>query len=64
MVRDDLTDEQLLERVVRGDTAAHEMLYDRYSSAAMGLALRIAGAISVGLGLFVMVEIGLVRGLF
>jgi len=43
MVRDDLSDEQLLERVVRGDTAAHEILYDRYSSAAMGLALRTTG---------------------
>ena len=37
----DLSDEQLMMRVMRGDTGAFETLYDRYSSAVMGLALRI-----------------------
>jgi RNA polymerase sigma-70 factor (ECF subfamily) len=37
----DLSDEQLMTRVMRGDTTAFETLYDRYSSAVMGLALRI-----------------------
>ncbi len=36
------TDEQLMTRAARGDTAAFEVLYDRYASAVMGLALRIA----------------------
>jgi RNA polymerase sigma-70 factor, ECF subfamily len=40
---DDLSDEQLMARVARGDTAAHEALYDRYCSAVMGLSLRITG---------------------
>jgi RNA polymerase sigma-70 factor (ECF subfamily) len=39
----ELSDEQLMERVVRGEVAAHEALYDRYGSAVMGLALRIIG---------------------
>lgn len=37
----EITDEQLVARTARGDAAAFEMLYDRYASTAMGLALRI-----------------------
>jgi len=40
---DELNDEQLMSRVTQGDTAALERLYDRYSPAAMGLALKITG---------------------
>jgi len=43
MVVENWSDEQLIAQVARGDTAAYEMLYDRYSSAGMGLALRITG---------------------
>ena len=43
MIVEERSDEQLIAQVARGDTAAYEMLYDRYSSAAMGLALKITG---------------------
>ena len=36
-------DEELMTRVTRGDTVAYEALYDRYSSAVMGFALKITG---------------------
>ncbi len=35
------SDEQLIARVLRGDTAAHEALFDRYSPVVMGLAYKI-----------------------
>lgn len=41
MGKDDLNDEQLMERVTKGDTDAYEVLYDRYSSVVMGFALKI-----------------------
>ena len=37
----DLSDEQLVARMLAGDTAALETLYDRYAPAVMGLTLRI-----------------------
>lgn len=37
------TDAELLERLMAGDTAAFEALYDRHSRAAYGLAFRILG---------------------
>lgn len=40
---DNLNDEQLMAQVALGDTTAYEVLYDRYSSAIMGFALRITG---------------------
>ena len=40
---DGLPDGDVLSRVMAGDTAAFEMLYDRHSRAAYGLALRILG---------------------
>jgi RNA polymerase sigma-70 factor (ECF subfamily) len=40
---DDLTEDQLIGRVVEKDEAALELLYDRYASAIMGLALKILG---------------------
>jgi RNA polymerase sigma-70 factor (ECF subfamily) len=40
---DGLSDGDVLSRVAAGDTAAFEMLYDRHSRAAYGLALRILG---------------------
>jgi RNA polymerase sigma-70 factor (ECF subfamily) len=43
MIVKEWSDEQLIAQVARGDTAAYEMLYDRYSSAAMGFALKITG---------------------
>jgi RNA polymerase sigma-70 factor, ECF subfamily len=43
MSLESLSDEQLLVRVARGDTAAHEALYDRYGSTVLGLALKITG---------------------
>lgn len=43
MIVQEWSDEQLIAQVARGDTAAYEMLYDRYSSAVMGLALKITG---------------------
>ena len=43
MMVDEWSDEQLIAQVARGDTAAYEMLYDRYASAGMGLALKITG---------------------
>lgn len=36
-------DDQLIAQVVRGDVDAFEILYDRYSPAVMGLALKILG---------------------
>ena len=41
MGADEITDERLVARTVRGDVAAFEVLYDRYASTVMGLALRI-----------------------
>jgi RNA polymerase sigma-70 factor (ECF subfamily) len=43
MMIEEWSDEQLIAQVARGDTAAYEMLYDRYSSAVMGFALKITG---------------------
>src|SRR5579875_1748588 len=40
---DALDDNALLDRVLAGDTAAFEQLYDRHSKAAYGLAMRILG---------------------
>ena len=37
----EITDEQLVARMVRGDVAAFEVLYDRYAPTVMGLALRV-----------------------
>jgi RNA polymerase sigma-70 factor (ECF subfamily) len=37
------TDQMLLERVARRDLPALETLYDRYSAAALGLAMRMVG---------------------
>lgn len=39
----ELSDERLITQVAHGDDVALEGLYDRYSSAVMGLALRIVG---------------------
>ncbi|HLA97309.1 MAG TPA: sigma-70 family RNA polymerase sigma factor [Anaerolineales bacterium] len=38
-----LTDEELIGKIANRDEAAIELLYDRYSSAIMGLALKILG---------------------
>ena len=43
MIVKEWSDEQLIAQVARGDTAAYEMLYDRYGSMVMGLALKITG---------------------
>lgn len=43
MIIKEWNDEQLIAQVARGDTAAYEMLYDRYASAGLGLALKITG---------------------
>ena len=43
MIIKEWSDEQLIAQVARGDTTAYEMLYDRYSSAVMGFALKITG---------------------
>ena len=43
MIIKEWSDEQLITQVARGDTAAYEMLYDRYSSAVLGFALKITG---------------------
>jgi RNA polymerase sigma-70 factor (ECF subfamily) len=43
MIVKEWSDEQLIAQVARGDTAAYEMLYDRYCSLVMGLALKITG---------------------
>ncbi len=43
MIIKEWSDEQLIAQVARGDTAAYEMLYDRYSSVVMGFALKITG---------------------
>ncbi len=43
MIVKEWSDEQLIAQVARGDTAAYEMLYDRYCSAVMGFALKITG---------------------
>jgi RNA polymerase sigma-70 factor, ECF subfamily len=37
------SDEQLIAQVLRGDTAAHEALFDRYGAVVMGLAYKITG---------------------
>lgn len=39
----ELDDEHIMARVMANDAAALEMLYDRYASAVMGVALRITG---------------------
>ncbi len=38
---DEVSDEQLMGRVVRGESAALEILYQRYASSVMGLAFKI-----------------------
>jgi RNA polymerase sigma-70 factor (ECF subfamily) len=38
-----LSDEALIARVTRGDTAALETLYDRYASSVLGLSLKVIG---------------------
>ncbi len=43
MMVENWSDEQLIAQVMRGDTAAYEMLYDRHSAVVMGLALKITG---------------------
>ena len=43
MTIENWSDEQLIAKVALGDVAAYEMLYDRYCSAGMGLALKITG---------------------
>ena len=43
MIVKEWSDEQLIAQVARGDTAAYELLYDRYCSMVMGLALKITG---------------------
>ncbi len=43
MGNDSPSDEQLIAQVLRGDTAAHEALFDRYSPVVMGLAFKITG---------------------
>ena len=43
MIVEKWSDEQLIAQVSRGDTAAYEILYDRYGSVVMGLALKITG---------------------
>ncbi len=43
MIIKEWSDEQLIAQVAHGDTAAYEMLYDRYSSVVMGFALKITG---------------------
>ncbi|MEK7787213.1 MAG: sigma factor, partial [Chloroflexota bacterium] len=43
MSYEDLNDEQLMTQAANGDPAALEMLYDRYASAVMGLAMKIMG---------------------
>lgn len=47
MIVENWSDEQLIAQVARGDTAAYEMLYDRYCSAGMGLALKITGDLAL-----------------
>ena len=39
----DLTDEDILSKTAAGDSAALELLYDRYAPAVMGLALKMLG---------------------
>ncbi len=43
MSRNRIADEQLLAQAAGGDAAALEVLYDRYASAVMGLALKMMG---------------------
>jgi RNA polymerase sigma-70 factor (ECF subfamily) len=43
MIIKEWNDEELIAQVARGNTAAYEMLYDRYASAGLGLALKITG---------------------
>jgi len=43
MGKDYQSDEQLIAQVLRGDAAAHEVLFDRYSPIVMGLAYKITG---------------------
>src|SRR5919202_1122646 len=43
MERKLLSDKELISRVARRDRAAFEVLYDRYSPKAMGLALKLLG---------------------
>ena len=39
----DTTDEALVTQVARGDTAAFELLYDRYASRVLGISIKIIG---------------------
>src|SRR5512132_3940149 len=43
MGNDYLSDEQLIAQVLRGDTSAHEALFDRYGAVVLGLAYKITG---------------------
>jgi RNA polymerase sigma-70 factor (ECF subfamily) len=43
MTHNDLSDEILIARAARGDAGAFEVLYDRYASTVLGLALKITG---------------------
>jgi len=43
MIIEKRSDNQLIAQVARGDIAAYEILYDRYSPSVMGLAMKITG---------------------
>lgn len=44
----ELTDEQLMSRVVARDSAAFELLYDRHAAAILGLVVKIVGDRAIG----------------